>query len=115
MTSTIAPWQVWWFDFDPVEGHEQAGTRSGLIISSPFHLKLTGNKLVNVVPVTSTERFDLLHRVFINSPKDGKKWVLTEQIRTMSVGRIDRSRGCWKLNPDEIARVREVLRHMVDL
>lgn len=32
----LAPWQVWWVDFDPQLGREQAGLRPAIVVSTPF-------------------------------------------------------------------------------
>ncbi|NPV48676.1 MAG: type II toxin-antitoxin system PemK/MazF family toxin [Armatimonadetes bacterium] len=46
---------VWMVDFGPVRGHEQAGTRPGLIVSSdPFNHGPPG--LVIPMPITTRER-----------------------------------------------------------
>lgn len=113
--TAIRPWQVWRWHFAPILGHEQDGTRSGLVVSSPFHLQLTGGKLVNVVPVTSRERLQLLHRVGITAPDGTRLWVVTEQVRSMSVERIDRTKAPWRLSPVDVAEVRRVFQQMVDL
>jgi mRNA interferase MazF len=47
--------EIWWVDFDPVVGSEQAGKRPALIISADrFHQ--IQNRLVMVVPITITQR-----------------------------------------------------------
>lgn len=56
MTSgQIRPWQVWWVNFDPHVGHEQAGRRPAVVISTAFECALP-NGLVIVVPCTTTDR-----------------------------------------------------------
>jgi len=67
---------VWFVDFDPVRGREPA-----LVVSSRFHLDLTANQLVSVLPLTSVERPGRVHRVQVGSAAG---WVITEQVRTVS-------------------------------
>lgn len=109
----IAPWQVWRADLNPVDGHEQGGGRPVLVVSSRFHLRLTGGALLTVLPLTSTERPGLLHRIPV-STRDGTTFAITEQIRTISDRRL-RGQPIARLEPDEIAAVRDVFAQMLDL
>ncbi|MEV4507722.1 type II toxin-antitoxin system PemK/MazF family toxin [Dactylosporangium sp. NPDC049525] len=52
--TAVQPWQVWWVDLDPTEGREHAGRRPVLVVSSAFHLRLTGEALVTVLPGDDT-------------------------------------------------------------
>ena len=79
----IEPGQVWFVDFDPVRGREQDKDRPALVVSSRFHLDLTANQLVSVLPLTSVERPGWVHRIRVGS---GASWVITEQVRTVSAG-----------------------------
>lgn len=36
----LRPWQVWWANFDPQVGHEQAGHRPAVVISTAFECAL---------------------------------------------------------------------------
>ncbi|WP_416211116.1 type II toxin-antitoxin system PemK/MazF family toxin [Frankia sp. Cr2] len=49
-------------------GREQAGQRPVLVVSSRFHLALTGGALVSVLPLTTRERPGWVHRVRIDTP-----------------------------------------------
>jgi mRNA interferase MazF len=102
---------VWWADLDPTQGHEQAGLRPVVVVSSGLHLALTRSAMVTVVPLTSRERPGLLHRVPIRSGKR-EGWAITEQLRTISAGRL--TRPGWRLPPEEVSALREVLARMVD-
>ncbi len=53
----------------------------------------------------------MLHRVPIRSGKQDS-YVITEQLRTISSGRL--TRPAWQLPPREIAALRQVLTRMVD-
>lgn len=109
----LAPWQIWRADLDPSEGHEQGKTRPVVIVSSPFHLRLTGNALITVLPLTTVDRPGLLHRVPLTT-KDGTSYVITEQIRTISRKRLV-GQPLLRLDPRDVAQVREVLGQMIDL
>jgi mRNA interferase MazF len=108
----VKPWQVWWADLDPAEGHEQAGTRPVLVVSSPFHLAVTGKALATVLPLTTRERPGWLHRIAVKGP-GATSYVITEQVRTVAVHRL--SGPPQTLAAEEIADVRRVLAKMLDL
>lgn len=105
----VEPGQVWFVDFNPVRGREQGKDRPALVVSSRFHLDLTANRLVSVLPLTSTERPGWLHRVRVAAGG----WVITEQIRTVSADRFRRYAPEIALSADELHEVRRVLAQMV--
>lgn len=106
----IRPGSVWFCDFEPVRGHEQGRDRPALVVSSEFHLKLTGGGLVTVLPLTTVERPNWLHRVPI---KAGEGWVITEQVRTISAQRFRRPAPEIELSLDELAEVSRILGKML--
>lgn len=108
----IEPGQVWFVDFEPVRGREQGKDRPALVVSSRFHLTLTGEELVTVLPLTSVERAGWMHRVYVRS---GGGWVITEQIRTVSAARLRRHAPEISLSDPERQQVRAVLAQMIDL
>jgi mRNA interferase MazF len=109
----VEPWQLWWADLDPTQGREQAKKRPVVVVSSLFHLALTAGQLVTVLPLTTVERPGWKHHVRIESMRK-TGWVITEQARTISAGRLD-ARPAGSLSGDEIAEVRHVLGRMLDL
>lgn len=106
----IEPGQVWFVDFDPVRGREQGRDRPALVVSSRFHLDVTLGHLACVLPLTTVERQGWLHRVPVAS---GRGWVITEQIRTVSVERFRRYAPEIQLSSTELAEVREVVAQML--
>jgi mRNA interferase MazF len=100
---------VWFVDFDPTRGHEQGRDRPALVVSSRFHLDVTLGQLVTVLPVTSVERPGWLHRIQVAAGG----WVITEQIRTVSIGRLRRYAAEISLSPDELNAVRRMLAQML--
>jgi len=102
---------VWFCDFEPVRGREQGKDRPALVVSSAFHLSLTGGALVSVLPLTSVERPGWLHRV----PFAGGGWVITEQVRTLSAQRFRRPAPELALTGEELAEVQRVLARMLFL
>lgn len=109
----IEAWQVWLVDFDPVEGHEQAGKRPAVVVSSEFHLQVTGGRMVTVAPLTSSDR-RTLYRPSVLNHQGERNWVLVDQIRTVSTSRFIRATPWWVLKDDEVRRVVHSLRNMVD-
>jgi mRNA interferase MazF len=106
----IEPGQVWFVDFDPVRGREQSKDRPALVVSSRFHLDVTANQLVSVLPLTSVERPGWVHRVLVGS---GAGWVITEQVRTVPANRFWRHAPEITLSADELNDVRHVLAQML--
>lgn len=102
--------QVWFVDFDPVRGREQGKGRPALVVSSRFHLDLTMGQLVCVLPLTSVERVGWLHRVRVGS---GGGWVITEQVRAVSVERFRRPAPQIQLSVAELNEVRHALAQML--
>lgn len=108
----IAPGSVWFCHFDPARGREQGKDRPALVVSSAFHLNLTGGALVSVLPLTSVERSGWLHRVPVAA---GGGWVITEQVRTIAVQRFRRPAPQITLSDAELGEVRRVLAKMLHL
>lgn len=96
-------------DLDPVRGREQGKDRPSVVVSSAFHLRLTRGALAIVLPVTSVERAGWLHRIPIGSGS----WVITEQVRTVSVRRFRRPDPEITLTEAQLAHIREVLTRML--
>jgi len=108
----IRPGEVWFVDFDLVRGREQGKDRPALVVSSPFHLALTGGELATVLPLTTVERAGWLHRVPVAS---GAGWVITEQIRTVSTSRFRRPAAEIRVSPSELEQVRRIVAQMLSL
>lgn len=103
---------MWFCDFDPVRGREQGRDRPALVVSSAFHLRLTGGALVSVLPLTSVERPGWLHRVPVAGAGG---WVITEQVRTIAVQRFRRPAPEITLSDDELGQVQRVLAKMLHI
>lgn len=92
--------EVWFVDLNPTKGHEQAGKRSGLIISDDiFNTGPVG--LVVILPLTTKNKNIPLHER-IDPPDGGLKeisYVKCEDIRSVSqqrflarIGRVQKER-----------------------
>jgi mRNA interferase MazF len=93
-----------------MRGREQGKDRPALVVSSRFHLNVTANQLVSVLPLTSVERPGWVHRIPVGS---GARWVITEHVRTVSADRFRRYATEITLSADELDDVRHVLAQML--
>lgn len=107
---TLRQWDVAWADLDPTAGHEQAGRRPVIVVSSQIHLRLFPG-LVTVVPLTTKERPSLLYRVRVEVVGHPVSWAITEQVRTISRSRI--GRHLYRLDATLSDGVAEALNRMV--
>lgn len=115
MRVRVEPWQVWWVDLEPVAGREQGKSRPALVVSSVFHLRLVRGELLSVLPLTTVERVDWLHRTEIALPGQKTGWAITEQVRTISATRLTSTKPIGQLDKHQITAVRTVLSKMLDL
>lgn len=106
--------QVWLVDLNPTRGHEQAGRRPALVLSTnQFNNGPAG--LVLVAPMTSRQRNIPLH-VRLDPPEGGVRspsFIKCEDIRSISTERLVETWGMV-----EIATLREVedrVRILLDL
>lgn len=111
MSSTgIAPWQVWWVDFNPQVGREQAGLRPAIVVGTALACQLP-NQLAFVVPCTTTDRKLPFHPAVTSL--DRPSYALCDQLKSISRQRLMR-RHSARLQPDEIDAIKFVLRQMID-
>lgn len=110
MTRRVAPWQVWWADFDPQVGREQAGLRPAIVVGTSFACQLP-NQLAIVVPCTTTDRGLPFHPQVASLGKP--TFALCDQVKSISRQRL-RRRHPARLAAEEIEAVRFVLRQMLD-
>lgn len=79
-----------WIDFSPTKGHEQAGLRPAVVISTGKYNSFSG--LAIVCPMTS-RRKDYFFEVKIEGPQ-GESFVLADQIRSFDIKkRIKKTAG----------------------
>ena len=65
--------ELWMADLDPVKGHEQAGRRPILIVSTnPFNYSAAG--MIVIVPLSTKEKHVPLH-VRVSPPEGGLRQV----------------------------------------
>lgn len=111
MTRTVWPWQVWWVDFDPRIGREQAGQRPAVVVGSEFACELP-NDLVFVVPCTTKDR-GLPFQPRLDSL--GKpSFAMCDQLKSISRRRLVKQHS-GRLDKSEIEAIRFVLRRLIEV
>src|SRR4051794_40338434 len=105
--------QVWRVDLNPSRGHEQAGVRPAVIVSTDiFNQGPAG--LVVVLPLTTTERRIPLH-VMVEPPEGGlprRSFVKCEDVRSISADRLLEHWG--NLAADTLRVIEDRLRILLD-
>ena len=81
--------EIWLAHLDPVEGHEQGGTRPVMSISNDRYNRLPSGLCI-MVPITTRDRGNPFH-LLIEPPQGGlrrRSFALCDQARTISVTRL---------------------------
>lgn len=106
--------EVWLVDFNPTRGHEQAGRRPALVLSTDrFNQSLAG--LLIVLPLTSKAKTIRSH-VRIAPPEAGLKlqsYIKCEDIRSVAAERFSRRWG--RVAPATMRAVEERVRVLLEL
>jgi len=106
--------QVWWVDFDPTQGHEQAGHRPALVISVDAFNRSPAD-LVTVLPITSKAKGVRSH-VKVEPPEGGltvPSFIKCEETRTVSQGRLGAMLGA--VSAQTMAEVGQRVRWLLGL
>ncbi|MHB8451761.1 MAG: type II toxin-antitoxin system PemK/MazF family toxin [Mycobacteriales bacterium] len=110
MTPEIAPWEIWWTNFDPQVGREQAGLRPAIVVGTAFACQLP-NQLAFVVPCTSTDRKLPFHPRL--TALDRPTFAMCDQLKSVSRERLVR-RHPTRPGTEDVDSIRFVLRQMID-
>jgi mRNA interferase MazF len=105
---------VWDLNFDPTTGHEQAGTRSALILSEDIFNEGPAEMVV-VAPISRTQRKIRWH-VPVAPPEGGLSsgsFIQCESVRSVSKQRLKRRRG--RVSPPVMQQVEDRLRILLGL
>lgn len=99
--------EIWLVNFNPVRGHEQAGTRPALIISdNMFNHSLA--KMVIVIPITSKNKGIPTHVELKTHFLSKKSYLKTEDVRSISTQRLIKKLGV--VENTVVSRVEERLK-----
>jgi mRNA interferase MazF len=107
----LAPWQVWWADFSPQVGREQAGLRPAIVVGSALACSLP-NELVIVVPMTTRNRQLPFQPAVQLGAKTG--YAMTDQIKAISTQRLQKQHR-ESLAPADIEAVKFAIRRMLEV
>ncbi len=114
MTAAPGRGQVWLVDLDPTRGHEQAGRRPALIVSTNgFNRGPAG--LVVVLPITTVARGIRWH-VEVPPPEGGlrqRSFIKCEDVRSISTERLVTLWG--SVVAGTLAQVEQRLRILLEL
>jgi mRNA interferase MazF len=115
MARAPARGEIWLADLNPTRGHEQAGRRPVLVVSTDvFNQGPAG--LVFVLPLTRTDRHIPLH-IAVDPPEGGltaRSYILCDAIRSIAKERL--SENPWgQLRPQTMQKVEDTLRILLDL
>jgi len=112
--SAPARGEVWLIDFSPTRGHEQAGLRPGIVISTTFFNQGPAELMV-VLPLTTTRRNIPMH-VEVDPPEGGVRrssFIMCENIRSAARERLMERWGI--VAPRTLAAVEDRLRILLEL
>jgi mRNA interferase MazF len=105
---------VWLAELEPTVGHEQGGRRPVVVVSSAGFNSLPIDMTI-VVPLTGNDR-GLVTQPRVTSPESGLSRVSfaqPEDVRAIDARRLARRLG--RVNAEELAEIRKVLRYFLDL
>jgi mRNA interferase MazF len=108
--------EIWWYDPDPVRGHEQGSRRPGLIISTALFNR-SARELVVVLPLTRRVR-RVRFRVELSPEESGlpfPSFIMCDQIRTISIHRLLDTQPVGRVGSTTFARVNDDLRTILEL
>jgi len=106
--------EIWLINLDPTKGHEQAGTRPGLVVSTDYFNSGPAD-LVVIVPLTTTQTGIPLH-IEVNPPEGRlkrKSFIKCENVRSVSKDRFIEKWG--SVSRDTMLKVEERLRLLLEL
>jgi mRNA interferase MazF len=107
--------EIWLADLNPIRGHEQAGTRPVLIMSTDlFNHGPSG--LVFVIPLTRTERRIPAH-IALDPPEGGvssRSFILCDALRSISRDRL-KGRSWGVIGAGTMQRVEDTVRMLLEL
>jgi mRNA interferase MazF len=108
----VAPWQVWWCEFDPQVGTEQAGRRPAIVVGTSLACSLP-NRLALVVPCTSTNREAPWQPRVVLAGRAG--FAMCDQVKALSVNRLVSRHQAGRVSEAERDAIRFALRQLVDV
>ncbi len=116
MTTLPSRGEIWEANLDPTEGHEQAGKRPVLVVSTD-KFNHGPAELVIIAPLTRTGRRIPLH-VEVEPPEGGlsaTSYILCDSVRSISRRRLIGSRPWGVVSFETMDKVDDTLRILLEL
>jgi mRNA interferase MazF len=106
--------EVWMVEFDPVRGHEQAGRRPALVVSSDVFNRGHADLLI-VLPLTTKARTVRSHVAILAGEAGLRRnsFIKCEDVRSIAKERVGRRLG--SVSRATLSRVETVLRLLLDV
>ena len=107
--------EIWSADLNPAWGHEQAGNRPVLIVSTNG-FNHSAADLVFVLPLTRTDRAIPFH-IALDPPEGGlshRSFILCDALRSIAKERLG-NQAWGRVSPTTLAKVDDVLRVLLEL
>jgi len=102
---------ILWADLNPARGHEQAGLRPVLVLSSEVFNERSGTVIAAAITGQPQRAGFPLTLEIEGRGLPKKSWVKISQVRTLSVQRLGKRVG--RASPEELARVVEGLLEII--
>lgn len=102
--------EIWWFDPDPVKGHEQGGARPGLVVSAST-FNQGPQRLAMVLPITRRHR-PWPFRLEIRPSESGLSavsYIICDQLRTVTLERLLDTQPAGRVSERTLELVRDHL------
>jgi mRNA interferase MazF len=115
MPSLPSRGEIWLADLHPARGHEQAGSRPVLIVSTN-RFNHGPAELIFVIPLTRTYRAIPFH-IPVDPPEGGlraRSYLLCDAMRSISKDRLG-SQPWGMVTPQTMAQVEDTLRILLEL
>lgn len=107
----VKPWQVWWVQFNPQLGREQAGRRPAIVVGTDLACQIPNNLAV-IIPCTHTDR-DLPWQPPITLGTDPGV-AMCDQIKAIDRRRLQRRHACGSIvDPDQREAIARALRELI--
>ena|SRR5687767_13698425 len=107
--------EIWLADLNPTRGHEQAGLRPVLVISTDTFNHGPAD-LVFVLPLTRTDRRIPIH-IAVDPPEGGlsaRSFILCDALRSIAKDRLG-PQAWGRVSPQTLRKVEDVLRLFMEL
>jgi mRNA interferase MazF len=108
----VEPWQVWWVNFNPKVGREQAGDRPAIVVGTDLACRLPNNLAV-IVPCTHTDRnLPWQPQVVLNG---NPGYAMCDQIKAVDKSRLRKPHPAGFVTLEERELIAQALRQLISV